>query len=303
MTKEKKQRTFKEAAEAYRMKLHMEGRLVLDTERRIKAFEDDWGTVALDDVMPEDVQAYVYRKYQGKTASTVARNVTVFISILNNAYELGMLDKVPRIRRPRKPKDGRLYHLEIDEIMPVVEHVTKKYNALYGFVILLLVDTGLRFGEAMNLRWGDLGPSWITVRVGSYGNTKTKPRMIPTSPRLIEFMKQYLILPLATDKPTDLIVKSRWNERNVVIGSKLNRALRNGCFAIGTNCPASGFRLHDLRHTFAYQCAMAGADLGDIKDLMGHEQLDMTLRYRGFVRTKAADIIRKGMGVANGSGS
>lgn len=296
----KKDRYWKEAAEAYRQKLHMEGRLVMDTERRIQSFARRWDGIKLEDITTEDVQEYVYSKYQGKTASTVARNVTVFISILNNAYELGMIDRVPRIRRPRKPKDARIYHLEIDEIMPVVEHVTKKYNALYGFAILLLVDTGLRFGEAMNLRWGDLGKAWITVRVGAYGNTKTKPRMIPTSPRLIEFMTRYQILPLTTDKPTDLIIKTRWNERNTVIGSKLNRALRNGCFAIGTQCMASGFRLHDLRHTFAYQCAMAGADLGDIKDLMGHEHLDMTLRYRGFVKTKAADIIRKGMGVANG---
>ena len=50
-----------------------------------------------------------------------------------------------------------------------------------------------------------------------------------------------------------------------------------------------------MRHTYAYLCASAGADIGDLKELMGHRSVMMTMRYRGFVKNRAADAVRQGM--------
>ena len=47
-------------------------------------------------------------------------------------------------------------------------------------------------------------------------------------------------------------------------------------------CKAAGiedFSLHDLRHTFASQLRINGADLHTVGQLLGHKDLRMTARY------------------------
>lgn len=53
----------------------------------------------------------------------------------------------------------------------------------------------------------------------------------------------------------------------------------------------AAMRVHDLRHTFAYLTAKAGADIGDLQYLLGHEDISQTMRYRGFIQSRATTFV------------
>src|SRR5829696_422089 len=132
--------------------------------------------------------------------------------------------------------------------------------------------TGLRKGELLALRWGDV--DWVTsvIRVQrSYGRGEfTAPkslcsvRAVPLAERVAEKLgRHHRITRFRKD---DDLVFCHPRTGRPYDGSKMRKRFKTALAAAGVR----DARFHDLRHTFGTRMAAAGVPLRFIQEWMGH---------------------------------
>lgn len=134
-------------------------------------------------------------------------------------------------------------------------------------LVILAINTGMRRGEIFGLEWQhvDLANGYLTIIAS---NSKSgQGRHIPLNNEAKTVLSNWLndtddsgfVFKGSDNKPlTD--IKRTWN-------------------TLLTEAKIDNFRFHDLRHHFASKLVMAGVDLNTVRELMGHSDLKMTLRY------------------------
>lgn len=163
--------------------------------------------------------------------------------------------------RPLWPADGFTDHL-----MPMV---------------LVAMNTGLRRGELFGLRWADVNlvGKVLTVTADTAKSQKTRhvPMNSEASDVLTRWKKQGggdgLVFPSPGGGRFDNI-QSSWE-------------------ALTADAKLVDFRFHDLRHDFASKLVMAGVDLNTVRELLGHGDIKMTLRYAHLAPHKLADAVAR----------
>lgn len=156
-------------------------------------------------------------------------------------------------------------------------------NVRHRTMILLLGDAGLRVSEMRVLCWQSFDFRARTIAVQSLKKRKSekarKPRTVPLSERLLDALTELLRAYPPADKAAFLFPST--SKPGQPVGRS---AVNNMLFKLKADNPALGGssgRLypHKLRHTFATGLRVQGAELADIRDLLGHENLNTSLIY------------------------
>ncbi len=154
-------------------------------------------------------------------------------------------------------------------------------NPKHRCIALIMYDAGLRVSEVLALEWSDLDAKRKLLRVYSLKKrNQEKPkserehRTVPVSDRLYGAFAVYLESLKGSEKKNKLMFPGA--DGGTMDRTAINNMLRRIQYKqpqIGNLYP------HKLRHSFATNLRANGAELEDIKDLLGHEQLDTTLIY------------------------
>ncbi len=137
-------------------------------------------------------------------------------------------------------------------------------------LMMLLYGAGLRIGEALALRRGDISTSAFCILQGK----GDKERQVPLLPIIQQSVEHYIThCPYPLPPEAQLFLGQRGKPLQAGVVQARLRRLRKYLQLPETTTP------HALRHSFATHLLANGADLRAIQDLLGHASLSTTQRY------------------------
>ena len=130
--------------------------------------------------------------------------------------------------------------------------------------IRLLLLTGCRKGEILNLKWDQVDLEANELRIP---DTKTGPRTISLSPEAVQVLAA---IPRVDGNP--FVIPGR-------IKGKAMRNLNDPWEIVCERAKLENLRIHDARHSYASRALALGESLPMIGRLLGHTQVETTARY------------------------
>lgn len=275
-------RTLDDLGQAWldRQKGHLKpsGYAVMETTWRVRV-KPRWGHVALGDIKPTAVQAWMTELSQGTEdakaigPATIKRAHYVLSQILADAVTDNLIPKNPAagLKLPKTSRKRPIYltHQDVDAVADAAGE--------YGTLVLTLAYTGMRWGEAIGMRVADLDlmrkralvhenavQAGTSIHVGS--PKAHKQRSIP----LPQFLVPLLACQCEHKDRADLLFGE---------GDHLRRPHPvSGWFAKAVaDAKVPRVTPRDLRHTAASLAVSAGANVKAVQRMLGHASAAMTL--------------------------
>jgi integrase len=244
---------------------------------RLRAFP--WQSTRLDEITVAAVERWrTVRLSEGRAPKTVDRDLAPLRAALNRAVKWDIIETNPleRLEPLQAPSNAVVRYLAVDEEQRLYTALQRSEPWLRTLVPVLL-NTGLRRGEALALRWGDvdLAQRRLTVRA-STAKTGTA-RHIP----LNQTAYQALTAQRGDAEPLPGVLV--WGQRE----------FRRSWASLLRRAKVENFRVHDCRHHFASRLVQAGVGLNEVRELLGHSDLRMTLRYAHLAPENLADAVNR----------
>jgi integrase/recombinase XerD len=173
--------------------------------------------------------------------------------------------RVPRLKEP----ELILPTFTLDQVHRLTRYRPQNfYQKRLHLIVLTLLDTGCRIGEALCVRVEDCDLDNLLLTVTGKGG---KQRRLPFSLEL----RRALVRHCANVHPQEFLFSTRRGRklgRRVVL-----RDVKALCGKLGFDPPAR--TLHSFRHTFAVNYLRRGGGVFHLQRVLGHASLEMTRRY------------------------
>jgi len=193
------------------------------------------------------------------------RDAVTFSSMWKHAPRVGCVMPTARWNPPKRQINQRLIFLEVDEAKRAGELLPEVYRPIFWFAL----GTGMRLGELLGLRWGDIDSRRRLIHVdrqlSPYGGITTpksgKSRIIPMSQTAEKALG--MLSPGLPDAPVFTVGRSGFEGAMRDLQAPIGKAVTP----------------HVLRHTFASWSVQAGTPLVVVARVLGHATTATTEIY------------------------
>jgi integrase len=192
--------------------------------------------------------------------ATVNRELACLRHIFYMAIDWEILEKNPVVSKSIKffHEKQRDRYLSEEEIVSLL----LECNSHTYHIVCFALNTGMRLGEILKLKWDNIKLSHKRIMVG---DTKIFiSRVVPVN----NFLKNNI------EKMENKGEYLFTNSKGLPLKS-IKKSFRNAV----ERAQIKGFRFHDIRHTFATYLSMGGIDENTRAELLGHSKSTITSRY------------------------
>ncbi|MFA6303233.1 MAG: site-specific integrase [Legionella sp.] len=255
----------------------------------------------LSEITPSIIDQWrIKRLNEGISSATVNRDIGTLKSLLTKATEWGFIKENPlkNLKMYKIDRSPKVRYLSLEEesslrrvLFEREEQFKKKrknanewresrgYTLFPDFdedescnylmpMVLLSINTGLRQGELFHLTWRMVDLAERSIIISGEVTKNSSSRFIPLNNESNKILQNLF----KNRQPDDVYV---FTSKNGLAFNNVNKSW----LAVLKKAKISNFRWHDLRHHFASKLVMAGVDLNTVRELLGHSDLQMTLRY------------------------
>jgi integrase len=248
-----------------------------------------WGNKLVTEITPQDVTKLLNimaqgrarpakkkpnnraRKLQGKKPTPIRANRIgeVLRKMFNLAIQWGWRTDNPAAGFKKRPETARERFLSLAEIARLAEVLDAAEDQRAASIIRICMLTGARVGEVRQARFEQFN---LELGIWSKPAATTKQRKIHRVPISADVG--------AIVRQRSLLVRkgSPWLFPGDVPGQPV-KEIRRFWINVQREANLPDVRIHDLRHTFASLLVSGGASLEMIGKLLGHSQMQTTLRY------------------------
>ena len=284
-----------------------------ETKRMLNLFLPAIGKKRLSEIDSWGIERYRSVRINQVKPITLNHELDALRAALNRAIDWRLLDVHPmrRVKRSKVDNQGNVRYLMLEEDKRLREGLDareakrrenrEKFNQWRrdrGYkefpqypddaytdhlkpMVLVALNTGMRRGELFNVKWTDINfVSRILTVVGATAKSG-KTRHIPLNDEAFEVLQKWY----GHRRNSERVFPSHDGGRMDNISTSWAKLM--------TDAKIKNFRFHDCRHDFASKLVMAGVDLNTVRELLGHSDIKMTLRYAHLAPQKLAAAVAK----------
>jgi len=255
--------SFKQLTEKYLEYGKTNGKRSLRRDQfNVKALIDYFEYFKASQINPLHIEGYKRKRLEeGRKPGTINRELACLKHMFNLAIKWKLARENPvrevKLLKAEKYEMQILDRIEIDLLVKAAEERLKP-------ILIVALNTGMRRGEVMGLRWSDI--DFVNYNMHIKNTKSGKDRIVPMNSLVAGTLKKQ-------DMSGEFVFLHLWESDRSL--KNVSQSLRLACKKIGIE----KFRFHDLRHNAATLMVQAGVDLVTVKEILGHSNIQTTMIY------------------------